>query len=169
MKKVFGIHPGISSLYYAFGAVICIFLYFPSRKLSNKLQSIRVSFIGLCISTLGIVLMSIFAFIPGNFSYYAAPTSFLLLLVSWAPLIVAGTTTVSEIAPIPEGSAIGIFNSTMAVGIVFSALLAGALGLRIGYKVVLILSAIVSLIAIILFLYLLIHQNKQENKIASEK
>ena len=168
MKKVFGIHPGISSLSYAIAAGICVFLYSPSGTLSNKFKPVNVSFLGTIVSTTGIILLAILAFCPKEISSYAAPFAFMIIPIAWAPLIVSGTTTATELSPIPEGSAIGIFNSSMAIGIIFSALVAGAIGLSMGYKVVLVLAALISITAIILSICLLAMGKPKTTKKAEE-
>ena len=159
MKKVFGIHPGISALYYAIAAGICIFLYTPAGKLSNKWGAEKVAFFGVIMTFLSVLLLTLFSIIPDSgLNWLLAPLSFMILPCSWAPLIVAGTSLTSELTTIQEGSALGIYNFAYAIGVVLSAFIAGGVALSFGYHTVLIIAAVVAFICILLFIRLIIHK-----------
>jgi len=152
MRNLFGIHPGISALYYAFAAGICIFLYAPAGRLGSKYGTIRVAFLGVIMSFTSIVLMALLSMFPNDgLIWFLAPLCFMILPCSWAPLIVAGTFLTSEFAEMENGSALGLFNSAYAVGVVFSALIAGAMAMSFGYKSILILAAVIAFICVLLF------------------
>ena len=156
MKNLFGIHPGISALYYAVAAGICVFLYAPAGRLANKYSTNTIAFCGVLMTFIAIVLMTIFAMLPDNsiINWILAPLSFMILPCSWAPLIVTGTALTSELATMKNGSALGIFNLAYAVGIVLSAFIAGALAMSFGYQIILILAAVITFVCILLFIKL---------------
>jgi MFS transporter, DHA1 family, tetracycline resistance protein len=155
MKNLFRIHPGISALYYAVAAGICVFLYAPAGKMGNKFGIRNVALFGVIMTFISIALMFLCSILPlGGLSWLLALLSFMILPCSWAPLIVAGTSLATEFATMETGSALGFFNLAYAVGVVLSAFIAGALAVSFGYRTILCLALIIGFVCILLFIKL---------------
>jgi MFS transporter, DHA1 family, tetracycline resistance protein len=155
MRNLFGIHPGISALYYAVAAGICVFLYTPAGKLGSRYGTNTIALCGVVMTFISILLMAFFSMFTNHFViWFLAPLSFMILPCSWAPLIVAGTALTSELATMENGSALGLFNSAYAIGVVLSAFIAGAMAMSFGYQAILILAAIIAFVCVLLFIKL---------------
>jgi MFS family permease len=141
MNSAFGMHAGYSSMFNALGAVIGIFLYAPSGALGKKIGDGKVILIGIAMSLVAVAIMAFCAYFEaGEFGFYAAGLAFMLIPASWSPLIVGGTAWSVELSSLNQGETLGIFNSTLALACVLSALGAGYIADFLGFKAVLLVS-----------------------------
>jgi MFS family permease len=136
MQDLYGLDAGLSSLWYAVGAGLGIFAYAPSGGLGRRWGDGPVVTLGVVMTLASLAGMLAASGLEPATARWVAPAVFVLMPVAWSPLIVAGTSLTAQLAPMPQGDALGVFNSTTAVGSVLGALLAGGLASRFGYGVV---------------------------------
>lgn len=144
MRDAYGIDARLSSLYYAIAAVVGIFAYAPSGTLGKKIGDARVVMIGILMTLVSAVGMSVLAYTKMGGTGWLAPLSFALIPIAWSPLIVGGTGLTGKLAPMEEGEAMGIFNATTAIASVLSAIGAGQLAHRFGFEVVPVVAALMA-------------------------
>lgn len=147
MRSSFGISPTWSSLYYAFGATIGIVVYPVSGWLGQKWGDYLVLAIGIMMCVVALVVMFISCLFPGPVSHWLAPLFFMLIPIAWSPLIVIGTALVPKLSELAQGTALGIFNASIAVTSLISAIGAGLLAQYVGYSWIILLAAISMIIA----------------------
>ncbi|WP_029896488.1 MFS transporter [Desulfohalovibrio reitneri] len=164
MRSAYGIDAGLSSLYYALAALIGVFAYAPSGTLGEKIGDVGVVLIGTLMTLASVASMAVLAFIQPANTAWLAPVAFLLLPVAWSPLIVAGTSGAAQLSTLEEGTAVGIFNATTAIGSVLSALTAGLLAEYLGYAWVCMAAAASALLGAALLIPLLGKAKKQATR-----
>jgi DHA1 family tetracycline resistance protein-like MFS transporter len=155
MKGAFDIPYNLSSLYYAAGAVIGIFIYTPMGSLGKKIGDGWVLIIGSGMTLVSVTGMAVFSHIHTDFNQLLVPFIYVLTPIAWPPLIVGGTAWAAHLADFAEGEALGMFNGTTAIAAVIAAFAAGQVAHNFGYDVVLIIGAAASLMAVICFLSLI--------------
>lgn len=149
MQQTYGIGAFASSLYYAIGAFIGIFVYAPSGALGRKIGNGPVVLIAYAMMIISITGMAILAWTHSPQNTWLAPLFFLLTPIAWSPAIVAGTAYAAELANFEEGSAIGIYNAVTAISSVLAALGAGAIADSLGFSAVLILAAVLGILGVV--------------------
>ncbi|WP_018125350.1 MFS transporter [Desulfovibrio oxyclinae] len=160
MQQTYGIGAFASSLYYAAGAFIGIFAYAPSGALGRRVGNGFVVMLAYALVIVSVAGMTVLAFTNSAQSVWLAPLFFLLTPIAWSPAIVAGTAYVAELADFEEGSAIGIFNATTAIGSVLAALGAGGIADSLGFSSVLVLSGVLGIAACVPLAKVMISRKK---------
>lgn len=143
MREAYGIDARLSSLYYAIAAVVGIFAYAPSGALGKRIGDAWVVMIGILMTLVSAIGMSVLAYTKTGGVAWLAPLSFGLMPVAWSPLIVGGTGLTGKLAPMAEGEAMGIFNATTAIASVLSAIGAGQLAHQFGFGLVPVVAAVI--------------------------
>jgi hypothetical protein len=155
MREVYHINPGLSSLYYAVAAFLGIFCYAPSGTVGNKVGDAWVLMTGIVMTLVSAGGLAVLAVVKTKHEAWLAPIIFILQPVAWSPLIVAGSAYTAQLAKMPQGAAMGMFNANTALASVLSALAAGGLASWLGYQAVPILAAGVVLAGLVVFLPLM--------------
>ncbi len=155
MKSAFNLSYGLSSLYYALGAVIGIFVYTPSGTLGKRIGDGWVVIIGTIMTLVSVAALSILSYIHSNLNQWLVPVMYILIPIAWSPLIVGGTAWTAELATFKEGEALGSFNAATAASAVIAAFAAGFIAHQFSYGMILVISTIASLMAIICFIPLM--------------
>ena len=161
-KRVYGVAPWLSSLYYALAATVGIFFYAPSGSWGAKFGNAKVLLGGMIALTISLALLAILALFPVSmFTYILAPIAFSIIPVAWSPLIVAGTGLSGDITTIGQGPGIGLFNAILAIAAVSSAIAAGEIADAFNYNYVAIIAAIIATIGSIIFIPLALKSYNQ--------
>ena len=150
MREAYGINAKLSSFYYAVAAVVGIFAYAPSGILGKKIGDARVVMIGMLMTLVSAIGMSVLAYTKLGGVAWLAPLCFSLMPIAWSPLIVGGTGLTAKLAVMEEGEAMGIFTATTAIASVLSAIAAGQLAHRFGFEVVPLIAALMAGAGIVL-------------------
>jgi MFS family permease len=155
MKGAFNISYSMSSLYYAVGAVIGIFVYTPSGTLGKKIGDGWVVTIGTIMTLASVAGLAALAHVHSGINQWLVPIVYILIPIAWSPLIVGGTALAAQLATFAEGEALGFYNATTAVAAVIAAFTAGLVARQFGYGMVLTIGAVASLLALSCFIPLL--------------
>jgi len=155
MKGAFNISYTMSSLYYAVGAVIGIFVYTPSGTLGRKIGDGWVVIIGTAMTLVSVAGLATLTYLHSGLNQWLVPIVYILIPIAWSPLIVGGTAWAAQLATFAEGEALGSYNATTAVAAVIAAFTAGLVAHNFGYGMVLIIGAVASLLALSCFIPLL--------------
>ena len=166
MKGAFNISYQMSSLYYALGATIGIFVYMPSGNLGKKIGDGWVVTIGTIMTLVSITGLAALSHIHHSFNQWLVPLVYILIPIAWSPLIVGGNSWTAKLATFEEGEALGIFNATTAVASVISAFTAGLVAHKFGYGMVLIIGAVSSILALLCFIPLLHSERKEADSLS---
>ena len=163
MKGAFNISYHMSSLYYALGATIGIFVYMPSGNLGKRIGDGWVVAIGAIMTLVSVAGLAVLSHVHHSFNQWLVPLVYLLIPIAWSPLIVGGNSWTAKLATFEEGEALGIFNATTAVASVIAAFTAGLVAHKFGYSMVLIIGAISSILALFCFSPLLFSEKKADS------
>jgi DHA1 family tetracycline resistance protein-like MFS transporter len=155
MKGAFNISYTMSSLYYALGAIIGIFVYTPSGTLGEKIGDGWVVIIGTTMTLVSVAGLATLKYLHSDLNQWLVPIVYILIPIAWSPLIVGGTAWTAQLATFAEGEALGAYNATTAVAAVIAAFTAGLVAHNFGYGMVLIIGAVASLLALSCFIPLL--------------
>lgn len=132
----YGIVPSLSSLIYAVGAGLGIALFVLASKWAGRYGPGSVYQLGLWIRLLGFILLLLPLVVPTTASFLLAAVGFVLIVLSWPLLSVAGTGLAARLAPFSEGAAMGLFNAALASATVIGTFASGPLLHRFGFTVV---------------------------------
>ena len=137
MQHGFGVAPARSSAAFALAATLGLLLYSPAGRLAERLGSLRVLEIGLLMRLAafsGLALLGPSPALAGR--SYLAMGSFVVIVLAWSPLSVAGTAMAAELSPAGKGAGLGIFNAATAVAGLIGAVAAGWAAAAWGYTAV---------------------------------
>ena len=155
MKSAFNISYSMSSLYYALGAIIGIFVYMPSGALGKRIGDGWVVIIGTVMTLVSIAALSVLTYVHSDLNQWLVPIMYILIPIAWSPLMVGGTCWAAQLATFEEGEALGSYNATTAVAAVIAAFTAGLVAHNFGYGMVLIIGTVSCLLALPCFITLL--------------
>lgn len=160
MKSAFNISYSMSSLYYAFGAVIGIFAYTPSGMLGKRIGDGWVVIVGTTMTAISVAGLASLAYIHSSLNHWLVPIVYILIPIAWSPLIVGGTAWAAQLATFEEGKSLGAFNATTAIAAVIAAFAAGSVAHKFGYGIILVVATIASLLSLVFFTPLLFSAKK---------
>lgn len=152
MKQAYDIPAGLSSLYYGVAATIGVFFYAPSGSWAGRFGSAKIVLVGVLMTLFSILGMALLLFAGATIQKWLVPPVFIVLPVAWSPMIVAGTALAGKLAKGSQGTAMGLFNATTAVGSVVAALLAGSVAQWLDYGATCWVAAGVTVVGMLLFL-----------------
>ena len=133
MKTAYNVAPGVTSLVYAVAGGISMVLYSGSTKLSNRFGVAVVYRWGIMLRLVGFIVLLLLIFLHIPERSLIASAAFAIIILAWPILSVTGTTLTADITPVSEGEAMGLFNSSGAIGTVIGTLLGGLLVQYLGY------------------------------------
>lgn len=154
MSSVFSLDASKASLYFAIGSTIAVFFCPLSGRLAKKWGEMPVIFMGIgmsLVAALGLTLLSLF---PVAGDAYLVPTAFIFLPVAWSPLIIVGTAVVTKLTNMADGEALGIFTAVTGGSSLIAAVSAGLIADHLGFVKVLMLSALATIIGLVLMIML---------------
>jgi MFS family permease len=160
MKSVFNLSYSMSSIYYASGAVIGIFVYTPAGTLGKKIGNGWVVIIGTAMTFISIAALAVLSYINSGANQWLVPVMYFLIPIAWSPLIVGGTAWAAQLATFKEGEALGTFNATSAVAAVIAAFTAGLMAHKFGYSTILLIASSASLLGLLCFIPLMSRAKK---------
>ena len=154
MANVFHMDTSLSSLYFAIGATVAVPACPLSGWLSNIIGELMVIIIGVLMSLVAALGMTLLAIYPVPADVWLVPVTFMFLPVAWSPLIIVGTAVVTKLTDLSQGESLGIFTAATAGASLVAALAAGVIADSLGYLQVLTLSTIVTITGLVLMLVL---------------
>jgi DHA1 family tetracycline resistance protein-like MFS transporter len=152
MQGAFNISYALSSLYFAIGTIIGIFVYTPSAMLGKKIGDGWIVITGTTVRLASVAGLSLLSYYPTSLNQLLVPIVYIIFPIAWSPLIVGGTSWAAQLTSTAGGEALGVFNGTTAVAAVIAAFTAGFVSHEFGYPVVLIIGAVCSALALLCFL-----------------
>lgn len=137
MQQEFGVTPARSSAAFAVAATLGLFLYSPAGRWAEKRGPLRVLRSGLSMRVVAFAALVFLGWTPalagrGLF----ALGGFVVVVLAWSPLSVAGTSMAAELSPAGQGAGLGVFNAASAVAGVAGAVAAGWAASAWGYPAV---------------------------------
>lgn len=141
MRDLFGVSPSASSVAYAIALGVALVLYAPAGVWSEKYGGGRVLQGGMALR-LAAAIALVLAVDAGTSRVAIAVAAFAVMTAFYPLMTVAGSIRASELAPIEEGAAMGLFNSALAATQTLGAALGGAAAARWGYESVVWLCAV---------------------------
>lgn len=153
MKSVFHLDASASSLYFAIGSVFAVPACPISGWLADKIGEFSVVAIGILMSLVASLGMTLLALFPIPADVYLVPITFMFLPVAWSPLIIVGTALSTKLSSLSQGEALGIFTAVTAMASMIAALSAGIIADNIGFLYVLILSALMTIASLVLMFF----------------
>jgi DHA1 family tetracycline resistance protein-like MFS transporter len=136
MRQVYGVSPGLSSLAFAVSAGAGLGLYAPAGRWSSLRGPRPVLRTALAVRLGAFLVLYGLARLSAAFRGLPAMGAFLLIVLAWSALSVAGTALVARLSPENEGEGMGIFNAVTAFAGVLGAVAGGWTASLQGYAAV---------------------------------
>jgi predicted MFS family arabinose efflux permease len=136
MRESYGIAPRVTVFFYALAAAIGIGLFVMAGRLTLYLGPRRVFRAGIALRTIGFTVLAVLAVMPVSGKPAVAKLAFVLVMLAWPILSVAGTGLAARLTTVGEGAAMGLLAASSAAATVFGTFLGGPLAKAFGYKVV---------------------------------
>ncbi len=136
LAKVYGIGANLSSIIYAIAAGVGIALFILASRWAERYGSGRVYQLGLWLRLGGFILLVVPFAVPMKRAFTVGAVGFVMIVIAWPVLSVAGTGLAARLAPFSEGAAMGLFNAALASATVVGTLAAGALLHSFGFVAV---------------------------------
>ena len=148
MKSVFDVSTSMASLTFAIGATAAIPACPLSGWLANKIGEVWVLIIGMILSLIAGLGMFLCYLFPFTGAVYVASAAFICLPIAWSPLVIIGTALVTRMSSMSQGESMGIFTSATAGASLVAAIAAGYIADTLGFDMVLLISAIMTVISL---------------------
>ncbi len=137
MRQGFGVTPARSSTAFALAATLGLLLYSPAGRWAEERGPLRVLRAGLSVRLAAFAALAVLGHTPGLIDRDSlALGCFIVVVLAWSPLSVAGTAMAAELSPVGKGAGLGIFNAATAVAGVAGAAAAGWAASLWGYTAV---------------------------------
>ncbi len=136
LSRSYGIGANVSSVIYAAGAAVGIALFILASRWAERFGEGWVYQLGLWIRLGGFLLLGVPLLVSRVQGAAAATAGFVLIVVAWPLLSVAGTGLAARLAPFSEGAAMGLFNAALALGTVVGTFASGPLVKAFGFPVI---------------------------------
>ena len=153
LQHSFGVQPAVTSLAYAVAAGVAIIFYTLGGRLARSFGTVRVFSGGLLLRLIGFLgLLGLVLVNHGTLRATLALLAFGVIVMAWPIISVTTTELASELSPISQGAAQGLYNSTSAIGTVLGTPTAGALVFFFGYKSIPIMGVVGVLLSLLISL-----------------
>jgi MFS family permease len=136
MRSTFGIAPATIALLYALAAAIGIGLFVAAGRAAQQFGSRVVFLFGIAVRAVGFAMLAALTVTASPGTPAAAIFGFMLVVLAWPVLSVAGTGLAASLTPVGEGAAMGLLASSSAIATLLGTALAGPLVEALGYRVV---------------------------------
>ncbi len=154
LTKEYGIAAGLSSIIYAIAAGVGIALFILASRWAERWGSGRVYQLGLWVRLAGFALLVVPFVVPMKDAFTLGAVGFVLIVISWPVLSVAGTGLAARLTPFSEGAAMGLFNAALASATVVGTFASGPLLHSFGFVAVPIMAVAGIAVSIVLGLRL---------------
>ena len=146
----YDIDPHASALIYAAAAAVGIALYILTGHLTARYGAGRIYRLGLWMRVVGFALL-LAPFVPqvGGRTVLGA-VGFVVLVIAWPLLSVAGTDLGASLTPFSEGAAVGLLNAALALATALGIVCSGPLVAHWGYVSIPVMALAGLLIALVL-------------------
>lgn len=150
LAKDYAINANLSAIIYAVTAAAGIALFILASRWSERYGSARVYQLGLWLRLAGFALLLIPFIAPAGPGFALGSIGFILIVITWPLLSVAGTGLAAHLAPFSEGAAMGLFNAALAAATVIGTFASGPLVHHFGFAVIPVMALIGIVCAIVL-------------------
>ncbi len=133
LEHGYGLNTHASSLLYAVSAAVDIILFVLASHWAAHFGSGRVYQVGLWMRLVGFALLVLPYLLPVEPRWAFGAIGFILIVLAWPLLSVAGTGLAARLAPFSEGAAMGLFNAALALATVIGAFASGPLIAALGF------------------------------------
>lgn len=136
MADTYGIAPTYTALLYAAAAAVSIGLFILAGRAAEQFGS-RVAFLfGVAVRVSGFAMLAAATLVTASGAAATAMLGFMLIMLAWPVLSVAGTGLAADLTPVEEGAAMGLLAASNAMATLLGTALAGPLVEALGYQVV---------------------------------
>lgn len=136
MQQAYGVLPGLSSAGFAVSAAAGLALYAPAGRWSARGGPSVVLRAGLAVRLAAFLALWAITRAPVRFRGAPAAICFLLVVLAWSALSVAGTAQAAQLSSTAEGEGLGVFSAVTALAGVLGAVAGGWAAKVWGYQAV---------------------------------
>jgi DHA1 family tetracycline resistance protein-like MFS transporter len=149
MLRSFGVGVATSSMWMSIATLVSIPLYNLAGRLSLRYGPVQLLSAGICARMIALVTLGVVAYLHPSSPAVPAIVAFGLFQGIWPLLSVASNDLAAELAPIGEGTAMGLFNAAAAAASALGAITGGAVADRFGYESVNLFAAAGALLSLL--------------------
>jgi len=149
MLRSFGVGVATSSMLMSIATLVSIPLYNLAGRLSLCHGPVQLLSAGICARMIALVTLGVVAYLHPSSPAVPALVAFGLFQGIWPLLSVASNDLAAELAPIGEGTAMGLFNAAAAAASALGAITGGAVADRFGYESVNVFAAAGALLSLL--------------------
>jgi MFS family permease len=149
MLRSFGVGVATSSMWMSIATLVSIPLYNLAGRLSLRYGPVQLLSAGICARMIALVTLGVVAYLHPSSPAVPAIVAFGLFQGIWPLLSVASNDLAAELAPIGEGTAMGLFNAAAAAASALGAITGGAVADRFGYESVNVFAAAGALLSLL--------------------
>jgi DHA1 family tetracycline resistance protein-like MFS transporter len=149
MLRSFGVGVATSSTLMSIATLVSIPLYNLAGRLSLRYGPVQLLSAGICARMIALVTLGVVAYLHPSSPAIPALVAFGLFQGIWPLLSVASNDLAAELAPIGEGTAMGLFNAAAAAASALGAITGGAVADRFGYESVNVFAAAGALLSLL--------------------
>jgi MFS transporter, DHA1 family, tetracycline resistance protein len=149
MLRSFGVGVATSSMLMSIATLLSIPLYNLAGGLSLRHGPVQLLSAGICARMIALVTLGVVAYLHPFSPAVPALVAFGLFQGIWPLLSVASNDLAAELAPIGEGTAMGLFNAAAAAASALGAIAGGAVADRFGYESVNVFAAAGALLSLL--------------------
>jgi MFS transporter, DHA1 family, tetracycline resistance protein len=149
MLRSFGVGVATSSTLMSIATLVSIPLYNLAGRLSFRHGPVQLLSAGICTRMIALVTLGVVAYLHPSSPAVPALVAFGLFQGIWPLLSVASTDLAAELAPIGEGTAMGLFNAAAAAASALGAVTGGVVADRFGYESVNVFAAAGALLSLL--------------------
>ena len=149
MLRSFGVGVATSSMLMSIATLVSIPLYNLAGRLSLRHGPVRLLSAGICARMIALVTLGVVAYLHPSSPAVPVFVAFGLFQGIWPLLSVASNDLAAELAPIGEGTAMGLFNAAAAAASAIGAIAGGAVADQYGYESVNIFAAAGALLSLV--------------------
>ena len=149
MLRSFGVGVATSSMWMSIATLVSIPLYNLAGRLSLRYGPVQLLSAGICARMIALITLGVVAYLHPSSPAVPAIVAFGLFQGIWPLLSVASNDLAAELAPIGEGTAMGLFNAAAAAASALGAITGGAVADRFGYESVNVFAAAGALLSLL--------------------
>ena len=149
MLRSFGVGVAKSSMLMSIATLVSIPLYNLAGRLASRYGPVQVLSAGICGRMIALVALGVVAYLHPSSPAVPALVAFGLFQGIWPLLSVASNDLAAGLAPIGEGTAMGLFNGAAAIASALGAVAGGAVADRFGYESVNLFAAAAALLSLL--------------------
>ena len=149
MLRSFGVEVATSSMLMSIATLVSIPLYNLAGRLSLRHGPVQVLSAGICTRMIALVTLGVVAYLHPSSPAVPALLAFGFFQGIWPLLSVASNDLAAALAPIGEGTAMGLFNAAAAAASALGAIAGGAVAERFGYESVNLFAAAGALVSLL--------------------